>query len=56
MVAGKKIVQTNVNIDLKDPEETNYLKKVLEKSKKKKLKDLIFKHRESLGLAKFFIN
>ena len=56
MVAGKKIVQTNVNIDLKDPEETNYLKKVLEKSKKKKLKDLIYKHRESLGLAKFFTN
>ncbi|CAD8046931.1 unnamed protein product [Paramecium sonneborni] len=56
MVAGKKIVQTNVNIDLKDPEETNYLKKVLEKSKKKKLKDLIYKHRESLGLAKFFAN
>ncbi|CAD8054193.1 unnamed protein product [Paramecium sonneborni] len=56
MVAGKKIVQTNVNIDLKDPEETNYLKKVLEKSKKKKLKDLIHKHRESLGLAKFFAN
>ncbi|CAD8135492.1 unnamed protein product [Paramecium octaurelia] len=56
MVAGKKIVQTNVNIDLKDEEETIYLRKVLEKSKKKKLKDFIYKHREALGLSKFFAN
>ncbi|CAD8126977.1 unnamed protein product [Paramecium sonneborni] len=56
MVAGKKIVQNNVNIDLKDEEETIYLRKVLEKSKKKKLKDFIYKHREALGLSKFFAN
>ncbi|KAM3146972.1 hypothetical protein pb186bvf_000688 [Paramecium bursaria] len=57
MVAGKKIVPTqNINIALKDPEETKYLQKVLEKSKKKKLKDLIFKHKEALGLNKFFAN
>lgn len=56
MVAGKKIIQSQVNINLKDPEETTYLKKVLEKSKKKKLKDLIYKHREALSLTRFFAN
>lgn len=55
MVAGKKIVKAEA-VTLRDEEETNYLKKVLEKSKKKKLKDLIFKYRESLGLSKFFAN
>ena len=33
MVAGNKMVKSTV--DLKDPEEANYLKKVLEESKKK---------------------
>lgn len=52
MVADKKLKAQE--LQLKDPEETNYLRKVLEKSKKKKLKDLIFKHQAELGLTKFF--
>jgi len=54
MVETKKIKQSDTNIKLKDPEENTYLKKVLEKNKKKMLKDLILKHQDKLGLKKFF--
>ncbi len=54
MVAAKKIKQTDTNLNLKDPEESSYLKKALEKNKKKQLRDLILKHKDELRLPKLY--
>lgn len=54
MVENNKINQADTTLKLQDPDEKAHLKKVLEKSRKKVLKDLILKHKDKLGLKKFF--
>lgn len=56
LVAARKIKQGDASITLKDPEESSYLKKALEKNKKKQLKDLILKHKDELGLKRFYLH
>ncbi len=55
MVASQqKLNQMDFNIDDKDPNDADFWKSAINKTKKKSFKNLVLKYHEQLGLKKFY--